>query len=503
MLKPHSRVSTKRVVQQSANIVAFACNYQWRRWNKTDAKSMGRWLKESFTDLGPAFIKMGQFLSTRPDVFDAALVKELSALQDDLEPVPFDVMEPFLNAQLGRPWQEVLDSLDTVPIASASIGQVYRGRLKQQDVVLKLQKPDVRESIQTDLVVLKGLCNGFGRLGFPQAQEFAQFVAQYDRFLSAELNFMNELENMETFRANIDDTFARVPRTLPSFCTEQLLVMEYVPSTKISNVEDLQTRGADTAMLAERLVELFLESIIVHGMVHCDPHPGNIGVAEDLETLVLYDFGNAIRLSPDFCKNVDNLVLAVYQKDADEFVQWLVRLKILVPTPGQGELDVVELRAFFAVFFEYLESLDVAQLKSSILTGDFSSNRSSASFQLDQDFLALFRVFSLLDGTCLRLDPDFNYLTVLAPFAQERWFTTDRFVERMQRDVQRFMDTPKRLGATDQTIARLQTRVATLQDGMLLACVSLAAMECVAEPYRAACWMPLAVWATMQKASKK
>jgi len=202
--------------------------------------------------------------------------------------------------------------------------------------------------------------------------------------------------------------------------------------------------------------------IATHGFVHCDPHPGNIGVSYNAEdTIVLYDFGNVIELSPEFRKQLNNMIFAIYQRDVEEFVELLVRLDILRVTNDAEKLDI---QMFFKSFFQYLESLDFATLRKSLSSEDMLSSQESLSkIHINPDLLSLFRVFSLMDGTCVKLDPNFNYISALSPFVENIMMDMNFFDYRARKDLQKLQNYPRIIQNTDQNLVRLDKRVTDMR----------------------------------------
>jgi len=412
----------------------------------------GEWVRKELTTLGPAFIKMGQFLSTRSDLFDKEVATELAKLQDDITPIDVDYIHAILDESLGRPWSDVFTWINPEPLACASIGQVHAAKImykgKERGVVVKIQKPCVTQQITDDIKTLRMLNNVMMKLGSTRAAEVETILFQYETFLAAELDYTQEMQHMIRFDEILQDMPVRVPKVYKELCTNQILVMEYVPSMKISDIAQMRDANIDTTYIADTLVDIFLQMIVVHGYVHCDPHPGNIGVADNGDTIVLYDFGNVIELSKEFRSEINNLIFAVYQKDVDEFVDILVKIKLFVAA------DTLEIKTFFQSFFEYLESLDFATLRQSIQNQEaFIANM---KFRIDPDFLGLFRVFSLLDGTCTRLDPNFNYIEALRPYTQDMFSDTGFLDYRAKKDLQKIQSYPKLMKSTEQSVLRVQ-----------------------------------------------
>ena len=518
----------------------FATESQWRFNKKNNQKLkgagddiaipsdrlLGQWLREEMVDLGPAFMKMGQFMSTRSDVFGATITEELSYLQDNASPVAFEEIKAIVEYELGFPLEIAFSEFDPVPIASASIGQVHRAKMRVRDpsmqpydVVVKVQKPGVRQQILEDLAILKGISQVAAQTGTQRGKEAQQLLSQYETFLQAELDYKREVQNMLEFRKRYAEIAAPafqqankvlIPRPFPTLCTENVLVMERIPSIKVTDIVSLEAAGISTKDVARAIVNTFIAQIVSYGLVHCDPHPGNIGVVPTATTtatstaqpatfnIVLYDFGNVVKLSDAFRGQINNLVVSVVQEDVDEFLELLISLNVIrINDP----LEKLELKSFFSYFFEYLKSVDFDKLRTSILDNE-ALQQSQIGFKVDNDFLALFRVFSLLDGTCVLLDPDFSYIDALGPFSNEV-FRDSNFIEsRIRRDIGVFAS---RLSggstvsskAQESTMLAMNSRIRDLGDrtnvfrGMFIA---LAIMDSMEEPARFVIILPVIAW---------
>lgn len=437
----------------------FVAEFQLRNQFQQNKGDFGTWMKNEMVELGPAFIKIGQFMSTRVDIFGTEVTNQLSKLQDQIEPVPFEYINHVLQEELGPKYAE-LEYIDPVALATASIGQVHKGRLRnQEEIVVKVKKPNIEEEIRQDLDTLRNLNDLLLKLGSQQAKEMDMILKQYDQFLSNELNYSKELHQMVKFRTMMTDLPMYIPQPYKGLSTSNVLTMEFVDSIKISDLATLKEKKISTPDIAQQLIEIFLSQIINYGLVHCDPHPGNIGVTAD-GNIVLYDFGNVVQLSKDFKTNVNNLVFAIYQKDIDEFVEILLTMNVL---QLEDNFELLELKSFFHYFFNYLETLDFNKLKESIVNREVFSG-STIKVKINQDFLSLFRVFSLMDGTCSMLDPKFNYITALSPFSEEL-FTDISFIDtRIRKDIKKLSSYPKLLQNTDQNIIRLNKRLLKMMD---------------------------------------
>ena len=491
-------------------------------------KLLGEWLRNEMIELGPAFMKMGQFMSTRSDVFGAIITNELSYLQDSANPVDFAEIQPIIERELGFPLATAFTELEENPIASASIGQVHRAKMRVKgstgatyDVVVKIQKPGVREQILEDLSILKGISKLAAKTGTQRGKEAQQLLSQYETFLQAELDYKNEVQNMMDFREafatanaiNADSaTRVLIPRPFPTLCTENVLVMEQISSIKVTDVVSLRNAGVSPTDVASCIVNAFIAQIVTYGLVHCDPHPGNIGIVVRRQPsndavkmqpvgsvpfdIVLYDFGNVISLSEDFRSQINNLVVAIVQEDVDEFLELLIRLNVIMIN---DPLEKLELKSFFSYFFEYLKTVDFTKLRTSILDNE-ALQQSQIGFKVDNDFLALFRVFSLLDGTCVLLDPEFSYIDALGPFSQTVFQDTKFIESRIRRDIGVFASRFSGTGSsksTEDTMMALNSRIRDLGDrtnvfrGMF---VALAVMDGMEDPERFIVVLPVLAW---------
>lgn len=461
--------SLKKIYNQRQwRVWRFVGDAHFRKKTMRDETAYGEWMKKELINLGPAFIKLGQFLSTRSDIFSKETASELVKLQDDIPEVPLDEIVVVIEEELGRPWQDIFATIEPKSLASASIGQVHIATLKENSlcVVIKVQKPKVNELIENDLRTLGDVVRLLGFFSPQRGGELESILNQYQSFLSNELDYKKESECMDLMKREIEGfRGVYIPKTFPSLSTQRLLVMEYVPSVKITEVDTLREAGIDTTRVATNLAQTFLYMIIYIGVVHCDPHPGNLGILKDGETIVLYDFGNVVPLGEEFKKYIFQLVFAVAQKDVDEFIDLLLRLRII---EIKDDIDLLELKSFCTFFFEYLDSLDFNQLRQSIVQNETISQAKMA-LKVDQNFLSLFRVFSLLDGTCLKLDPTFSYIQALQPFADEVVRDPSFVGDRMLKDVTKLGNYPRLLKKTDANLMRLDKRVKNISTDVRIA----------------------------------
>ena len=483
----------------------FAAEVQLKLYFGKDKQKIGEWMKEEIGNLGPAFIKLGQFISTRQAVFGKEISKELSKLQDDITPVDSAIIRNSIENSIGSPIDSIFASFDDNCLGSASIGQVHRAILKDtnnktnREVAIKVQKPNIAQSIREDLDTMRNMIEIITFLGSPRAVEFSNILSEYERFLSAELDYTKELNQMVAFYDKMKDLPVKIPRVYRSLSSESIIVMEYVPSIKITKTEDLIDNNIDTVYIANQLINIFLEQIIKKGMVHCDPHPGNIGVLEDGKTLVLYDFGNVVTFSQDFKDSLSQLIFSVVQKDVNEFVELLIQLEILII---YDDSEIAEIKSFFVYFFRYLESLDFTKLKASIIQDDIQG-KFQENLRVNPDFMSLFRVFSLLDGTCSKLDPNFSYINALDPYNQELLRDINFIDFRARKDLQKLTSYSRTIQSTDTNILKVQRKVKVIGEEFQQTQMFIAFVLCLEHRNDIVPWLLLIGSYTLWRIKKK
>lgn len=430
------------------------------RYSIQPKQAFGKWIKTELNLLGPAFIKFGQFLSTRQDIFEKDIILELQQLQDDITPIPFDEIELLLSNHYNIPYNEIFKELDKIPIATASIGQVHRGKINNSEIVVKFQKPNITKRIEDDFITIKNIINLTKFLNNTVVNEFNNLIEQFEDFLIKELDYDTELQHMNNFHEYFKDSELKIkiPKVIKSLSSKTILVMEYIPSIKITNIIEMKKLNIDTAQVANNLIQIFLYQMITMGYVHCDPHPGNLGLYNDGETIVLYDYGNCIKFSNKFKKNLSQLIFSIYQRDVNEFVELMIELDIL---NIKDEYEILEVKSFFNYFFKYLENLDFNDLKKDIVKNDIKSGF-QANLRINPSFLSLFRIFSLMDGTCSLLDKNFNYITAIGPYAQEIMNDVEFFNYRIKKDFSKIRSYPTIMQTNEGNILKLNKNISNI-----------------------------------------
>ena len=268
---------------------------------------------KAIEELGPTYIKLGQVLSTRPDVLPAAYITAFEQLQDDVTQLPFEDIRAVLDKSLGDDWRDRID-IDETPLATASIAQVHRGTLNDgTQVVLKVQRPGISKTIRADLNLLHFLARRI-LAEYPEARSFdlENVLREFERSITSELDFNVEADNMRKFQANFqDDPRVRIPKVYPSLCARKVLCMAFLKGVRM---RDARALGSDMAVVGDRYLTVAYDMLFVHGLFHGDLHPGNVLVLED-DVIGLLDFGMVGRLSKEMRNNVVSIMFALQRGD--------------------------------------------------------------------------------------------------------------------------------------------------------------------------------------------
>ncbi|CAO2814300.1 unnamed protein product [Amaranthus hypochondriacus] len=386
---------------------------QKKRRRKTAA-----WLRESVLQLGPTFIKLGQLSSTRSDLFPREYVDELAKLQDRVPAFSSEKAREFIAAELGAPVNILFKEFEDQPIAAASLGQVHRAILHNgEKVVVKVQRPGLKRLFDIDLRNLKLIAEYFQNsesLGGP-TRDWIGIYEECATILYQEIDYINEGKNADRFRRDFRNVkWVRVPLVYWDYTALKVLTLEYVPGIKINNLEKLEARGYNRPRIASRAIEGYLIQILKTGFFHADPHPGNLAIDKD-EAIIYYDFGMMGEIKTFTRERLLDLFYAVYEKDTTKVVRSLIDLGALQPT---GDLSAVKRSVRFFLDNLLGQTPDQQQTLSAI-GEDLFAIAQDQPFRFPSTFTFVLRAFSTLEGVGKFLDPDFSFVKVAAPYAQE------------------------------------------------------------------------------------
>ena len=270
--------------------------------------------------MGPTYIKLGQLLSTRHDLLPQPYTEALARLQDDVDPIPAEDVRRIIAEEIGAEVGAIFETFDDTPLAAASLGQVHRARTKSgRDVVVKVQRPDVRETVQGDMDLLtQGAELIDHRTSAGERIGTAALLAQFRRSLADELDYRKELANLERLRELVGgEHLLQVPEPIADYSTSKVLTMEYIAGRKVTDVDNIGLLHIDGSSLAEAIFRFFLETLLNHGLLHADPHPGNLLVTPE-GRLAIIDLGMVARVSKRVRQQLVRLLLAIGEGDGEE-----------------------------------------------------------------------------------------------------------------------------------------------------------------------------------------
>jgi len=366
-------------------------------------------------ELGPTFVKLGQVLATRPDIFPPNWIAEFSKLQDQVPAVPFDQLLPELEHALGQSPFEVFRDLEVEPIAGASIAQVHLAKLQDgTPVVLKVRRPNVRASIEADLRLLAHL----GRLieaEFEEARRFqpSEIISQFAKSLERELDLALEGRNTERFSRNFaGDEYIEFAEIYWDFTSEGLLVMSYIDGIPGNDLQSAAQSGLDLKLLGERGANAVLKMVLMDGFFHADPHPGNVFYLPD-NRLAIIDCGMVGRISLDRRDEIADLLAALVSRDIDTLRD------ILVVWAEGADIDDAKLGADIEEFISNYDNAPLKHVRFSSLLNDLTTIMRENHLSVPPDLTMLFKALITLEGLGRQLDPDFQIVHHLTPFVKK------------------------------------------------------------------------------------
>ncbi len=391
-----------------------------------------RRIRMAIEELGPTFIKLGQILSTRPDLVGVDLADELKRLQTEVPADPPAVVRQTIAAELGRPVEDLFADFEDEPLASASIGQVHRARLQSgEPVVVKVQHAGIRDGVRVDLDLMVGLAQLAERIPELASYRPVAIVAEFRRTLRRELDFGRELRNLQQFRHEFgDDPTVHIPRPFPGLSTQRVLTMELIEGIKLNEAVGLERCGLDLEEIARRGANLYLEMIFIHGLYHADPHPGNIVLLQE-NVIGLLDFGMVGRLDESLREEVEEMLMAIVDRDARYLSMIITRLGA---TPH--DLDEASFALDLADFVDHYGTQPIESFDLSGALREMVAIIRRYHIMLPGPVAMLIKVLVMLEGTARLLSPRFSLLEVMQPYRRKmllRRLAPRRRLRRMQR----------------------------------------------------------------------
>jgi len=382
-----------------------------RRPSREAQRRRANSLLDSLLTLGPTFIKLGQLLSTRPDVLPPAYIDVLSSLQDDVPPADWDGVEDVLKDEVGSITQ-TFDDFDREPISGASLGQVYRATYEGEHVAVKVRRPGIEKLVDADLRVIRWSVPLLKRLvGEGRAFSLENVADEFAKTIREEMNYRRERRVLETIQERFEgDETIRIPQSIPEVSGARVLTMEYIGGTKINDVQALAAAGHDRTELATRLQRAYLKMILEDGVFHADPHPGNLAVADD-GSIIFYDFGMNGEVEPYIQEKIVEFYIAVADQNIDGILDAMVEMGTLSPEADRQVMANVMELAIADVRGEELEQYRVQQVIQQVEDTIYEF-----PLRLPRNFALILRVATVVEGVCVTLDPDFDFIEVATDY---------------------------------------------------------------------------------------
>ncbi len=373
-------------------------------------------MRLALEELGPSFVKLGQLLSTRPDVLPISYITEFTKLQDMVPAFSFEEVQNQIRAELQGETEDLFASFEQEPVAAASIAQVHRARLVSGEaVVVKVRRPGIVELVETDIDVLMGLAILAERhLPGSDIYDPVGLVREFARTIRREMDFAREGHTIEKFAGNFTgDRALYFPKVFWEKTAKGVLTLEYIDGIKVSDLPALELAGLDRCLIARRGADAFLKMVLVHGIFHGDPHPGNVLILPD-NVICLLDYGMVGRLDEQLKGYLIDLMLALIKRDVDEVIS---QLSYSGDLPDQ--LNVRALKRDLSEFIDSYYELPLQDIEVGRMLMEFIDIITTYHIKFQPDLMLLAKALVTVEGMGRELDPRFDMIEHLGPFLEK------------------------------------------------------------------------------------
>ena len=362
-------------------------------------------LASDLESMGPAFVKLGQLMSTRSDMFPPEVLESLSRLQDELEPMPYDVVERIVQDDLGVRISKAFEEFDPKPVAAASLGQVHKARLRDGRLVaVKVQREGIRETVRGDLEALDRIATFLEAHTTPGEQyRLKEMFVRFREVLLQELDYRTEAGNMKIIAENLRDLDEIVvPLPVDDYTTEHVLTMDYVRGRKVTALSPLARMEMDGSVLADQLMEAYLKQVLVDGFFHADPHPGNVFLTDD-RRIALIDLGMVERVTPRMREHLIRLLLAASEGKGDDAAEHAMRMGRV-----EQDADRDQFRTRVADVVSKQQNTTMEHMQAGAILLDLYGIAAECGIRLPAELSVLGKTLLNLDLISTTLDPSFD-----------------------------------------------------------------------------------------------
>lgn len=388
----------------------------WKKDKKTESLSRWERVRKVLEELGPTFIKLGQIMSNRPDLLPKELIYELEKLQDSVPQFSGKDAQKLVENELGKPIYEIFKNFETCPIASASVSQVHRAELIDgEEIVVKVQRPGIEHIIEIDLEIMLHFANLTEK--YIKGMDILSpinVIKEFEKSIKKEIDFTIEASNIERFGRNFqDDMTIYVPKVYRDYSTKKILTMEFIDGIKVSNIDAILGTGNDPKIIGSRSADLVLKQVFEHGFFHADPHPGNILVLNN-NVICFLDFGMMGICLPKHKEYLSNIIVGVVKKDPKIITKSLIKFSYIDNIKNIDELEYQISVLIEQYSYKSLKDLNIGDCLRQLIKLILEFKIKTAP-----DMYLLMKALITVEGVGRKLDPDFNAVEHIEPFAKK------------------------------------------------------------------------------------
>ncbi len=373
----------------------------WKKEKRTEPQTIRLILE----DMGGGFVKLAQLLSIRPDLVPHEYCAELAKLQDSVKPFPFDDAKKIIESSLGRKIKDLFLHFNSVPIASASVGQVYRAVLKSGEIVaVKVRRPGINEIFEQDIILLDFVAGIVKKIHGTDVIEPEEIVKSFKEYTMTELDYLEEGKNIQMFYENLKHTGVKVPKLYPELCSKEVLVMEFIEGHELKYVIEKKGFQEFKRKIARDIFNVFLKQVFIDGVFHADPHPSNILIIPGKEKkIALLDFGIVGKLTPIFRAELVKLFIALNEKDVEGIITAMMHMNMVSKDDDEIRRDMRNMLGPYygaglnKVDFPklFIQSIKVAR---------------KHKIRVSKDYVLLGKAVLTVESVCAALYPEFNFV---------------------------------------------------------------------------------------------
>ncbi len=390
-----------------------------KRRNLSDAYhvKVAKWMTSLIASLGPTFIKLAQVISTRADFLPQQYLTQLATLQDEVPPVPFKLIKPIIEKDLGdKPIKEIFEEFNEEPFAAASVAQVYKAVYKGKQVIVKVIRPDIEKNVSSDIYTLKNVLNSL-RIFFPDNKSLLSIsvvLKEFEITIYEEMDLLHEVKNIKEFQEFSKKLkWIVIPYVYTELNSKNVLVMDFYKGVKITDLESLKKNNLDPKVVLDRLIEFYIYQSLIQGVIHADPHPGNI-LVDDKGRIVLLDYGLVVHISDETKENLIKAVLAGIKQNIPGIIDAYYALGIINKEVSRQLLEKAAGR-----LYQVLSQKDISSRKIQDIINDIMKSFYAFPFELPQNLVYIFKTAAVLEGIGTAIDPSYNLVKDIVPVAKK------------------------------------------------------------------------------------